>query len=184
MRKKGLVEKTTELLRERDVTKPITVPRHVFHISDDEGNEHDFSVRQFGKTVHYNSDDVSIILDTLLEVVQDTLRHGESVIIFGFGGLELKYRKPRTTYNVYTNDPVEIPGRYTPKLVVGNALRQCGVFYNASLEDGKYTDDALYGSDYDEEEEEIEDADDSEVDDEEYSFIEFDDDDVGEDDGD
>ena len=77
MVRKELIRRMTEVMRENDIRKPISFPKHVFHISDDEGNRRDFTVKKVDKSVIYTADDVEAVLDTLQYVIQEALKAGE-----------------------------------------------------------------------------------------------------------
>ena len=68
-------------MRENDIRKPISIPKQVFHISDDEGNHKDFTVKKIDKTVLYTADDIEAILDTLQFVIQEAVKAGEEISI-------------------------------------------------------------------------------------------------------
>ena len=135
MNKKEFVRRVASVMRGNGVRKPISSPKHVFHISDDEGNKKDFVIKQSDKDVNYTIEDVEAVLDTCLAVIEDTLKHGGSISIQGFGSLVLNYWKPRTTRVVNTDNVVDIEGRHIPKFLVGNNLRLCAKLYDLSLKD-------------------------------------------------
>lgn len=135
MNKKDLIRHVSDLLRENNIKKPVSVPKQVFHISDDEGNTKDFTVKKTDKKVIYTIDDVGVIVDACLCVIQNALKRGEPVSIHGFGSLGLHYRKPRMTKQIGTDNDVTIEGRYVPKFSFGNDLRMCAKVYELSLGD-------------------------------------------------
>lgn len=137
MVRKELIRRMTEVMRENDIRKPISFPKHVFHISDDEGNRRDFTVKKVDKSVIYTADDVEAVLDTLQYVIQEALKAGEEISIRGFGTLGLKYRKPRTVINVLDDQPVEIDGHFVPRFLCGNDLKRCAQIYEQTLDDRK-----------------------------------------------
>ena len=78
MNKKELISKTADILRERGIRKPVKVPRQVFHITDDEGNQKDFIVRKTDKTVMYNIEEMEkkmLINSTLNSQVLDIINN-------------------------------------------------------------------------------------------------------------
>lgn len=135
MKKKELVSKVAEVLRKNQIRKPISSPKQVFHISDDEGNQKDFIVRKTEKTVAYNVHDVSAIVEACLAVIEDAVRHGEEIAIHGFGTLGIHYRAARTTVHPDTGEVCEVRARYVPKFVFGNILRTAAKIYELSLQD-------------------------------------------------
>lgn len=135
MNKKKLISSVVEVLREKGIRKPISVPRQVFHISDEEGNQKDFIVRKVDKTTAYNSGDVSAIVDACISVIEDSLIHGEEVSVHGFGSLGVHKRAARRTKHPNTGEPIEIDAHYIPKFSFGNNLRMAAKLYELSLND-------------------------------------------------
>ena len=153
MTKQELMRRVTDTLQENNKTKPITIPRQTFHISDDEGNARDFIVRKTDKTAPYTYNDVSTIIETCLYVVQEALKHGEPIKVHGFGTLGLTYRKGRTAKIPGTDEDVDIDGRYIPKFTFGNDLRMCARVYELSSAEKHLYEDLYYFEEDDEEEE-------------------------------
>ena len=137
MNKKELTDRVTGVLRDNDIKKPVRTPKHVFHITDDDGNTADFVVKNHDKKVIYTRDDVAVIIDTCLAVITDSLKRGEELNIRGFGVLGLHKRAPRRAKIPGTEDWVEVDGRYVPKFYFGNDLRMAARIYELSL-DEKY----------------------------------------------
>ena len=135
MNRKELVRRVASVMRENNVRKPVSSPKHVFHISDDDGNTKDFVIRKTDKNVLFTADDVEAIVDACLFVIEDAMKRGEPVSIRGFGTLGLKYRKPRATKKLGTDEWVDIDARYIPKFTFGNDLRMCAKVYELSLQD-------------------------------------------------
>lgn len=125
MFRKDLVRRAAAILREKDVRKPVSIPKQVFHISDDEGNTRDFIIKKTDKRVIYTAEDVEAVIDACLEAIKEALRDGDCVSIKSFGSLGLKYHKPKTLRHVGTGESVEVAGHYLPKFSFGNDLRVC-----------------------------------------------------------
>lgn len=135
MNKIDFIKCVSDVLRTNNIKKPVSIPKQVFHISDDEGNSKDFTVKKTDKSVQYTKDDVTAIVDACLYVIQESLKRGEPINFRGFGTLGLNYRKPRATKCVGTEEDVVIEGRYVPKFSFGNDLRMCAKIYELSLKD-------------------------------------------------
>ena len=149
MNRKEFVRQVCDLLRENNVRKPISIPKQVFHISDNDGNEKDFVIKKTDKSAIYTIDDVAAIVDACLCVVQDSLKRGEEIAFYGFGALGLHYRKPRRTKQIGTDEELIIKGRFVPKFTFGNSLRMCAKIYELSLGDNLPDDDAIPDEDWD-----------------------------------
>lgn len=152
MNKKTLISKTAEVLRNNNIRKPISTPKQVFHISDDEGNQKDFVVRKTDKSVLYTTNDVSAILDACIAVVEDAIKQGEDISIYGFGTLGVHRRAARKTKHPGTGEPVDVAARYVPKFSFGNNLRLAARLYGLGLDDPHIElpppEDEYMGNDY------------------------------------
>ena len=135
MNKKEFISRVTNTLRENDVRKYVCTPKHVFHISDDEGNTKDFIIKRTEKEVLFTVPDITIILDTCLAVIEDALQKGEEVSLHGFGSFALKHRAARRTKRPDTGEWIDIESRYTPKFSFGNDLRIAAKLYELSLKE-------------------------------------------------
>ena len=133
MNKKEFISRVAEALRENDLRKPVSVRKHTFHITDDEGNSADFNIRQQEKSVLYTADDVSNIVDASLAVILDAIRKGEEISVKGFGTLGLHYRAARRTKEPNSGEWCEVDARYVPKFAYGNDLRMAAKLYEVSL---------------------------------------------------
>lgn len=135
MNRRDLARSAADVLRQNNARKTVTIPKQVLHISDDNGVQKDFTVKRKDKDVLYTIDDVNVILEALICVIKDSLKSGEPVSIHGFGSFGLKYRKPRQTKSVNTDDTITISGRFVPKFSFGNDLRLCAKIYEMSFDD-------------------------------------------------
>lgn len=144
MNRKNFIKSVADVLRENDVKKPVSIPKQVFHISDDEGNTKDFAVKKTDKTVMFTQEDVSNIVDACICVIMDSLKRGEPISFHGFGTLGLNYRKPRRTKIVGSEQEVAIDGHYIPRFSFGNDLRMCAKIYELSLRDRLEEPEPIY----------------------------------------
>ena len=135
MNRSELVRRVTTLMRENDMRKPVASQRQVFHITDDDGNHKDFVIKKKSRDAIYTVKDVDAVLQACQYVIEDALRHGEDVSVYGFGTLRLNYRKERKTKRPGTDEWVTVPARYIPKFDFGNILRTCAKVYEASQGD-------------------------------------------------
>ncbi len=133
MNKRELIRRVTEALRENNMRKPISVKKHTFHITDEEGNAADFLIKQQNKSVLYTVDDTTSIIDACLAVIVDAIKNGEEVSIQGFGSLGLHYRAARRTKEPNSGEWCEIEARYVPKFAFGKDLRMAARIYEVSL---------------------------------------------------
>jgi len=137
MNKKELVEYACEKLKNEGAGKPVTIPRRTFLISDNDGNECKFHVKQVDKRVSYTQQDVAVITDAFLSTIEDALRRGEQISIYGFGVLEPHYRAARSTIIPGTDESVKVEERYVPKFSPGKNLRMAVKLWELSKKDGE-----------------------------------------------
>lgn len=133
MNKQKLIEKVTDVLKDNNIRKPVTAQRTVLHITDDDGNNSDFVIKKSNKGLLFTTKDVAAVVDALIAVIEDSLKHGEEISIYGFGTLGIKYRAARKTKHPESGEPVEVGARYTPKFTFGNSLRMAAKIYELSL---------------------------------------------------
>lgn len=135
-----LVKRITSTMRENNVRKQISMPKHVFHISDDDGNKKDFVIRETEKRVLFTREDVAAFIDACLHVIEDAVMHGEEVSVSGFGKLGIRYRKPMKHHNVVTGEKEISEERYFPNFTCGIVLKRAAKLYGLSLDEKKVND--------------------------------------------
>lgn len=135
MNRKEFTRRVATIMRERNIRKPVIMPKQVFHITDDEGNKKDFAIRKTDKKVLFSVEDIETIIDVCLEVVRESLKRGEEISFRGFGVLGVQYRKPRVLKHVETQEETVAEARYVPKFYYGSELRMAAKLYGLSLED-------------------------------------------------
>lgn len=123
MNKGELVNEVCERLRASGVRKVISSPKHVFHITDDEGNTCNFNVKRSDRRISFNQKDVLLILDTCLDVIEDILEDGKEVNLYGFGIFSIHKRASRRTKIPGSNEWVEIEAHNVPKFSPGKKLK-------------------------------------------------------------
>lgn len=136
MNKPEFVRLVCERLKNEGKRKPITIPKHSFTISDDEGNTKVFYVKKRDKTMMYSVGDVEAIIDACLESVKDLVAKGEELNIYGFGTMNLIKRAPRWTY-LPSGERVDIAEHSVPKFTAAKGLRMAAKLYDLNHEDGE-----------------------------------------------
>jgi len=137
MNKRELIDYTCEKLKSDGISKPITVPRRTFFISDNDGSTCKFHVKQVNKHVGYTQQDVASIVDAFLYSIEDALKRGDQISIYGFGVLEPHYRAARSTLIPGTKERVNVEERYVPKFSPGKNLRMAVKLWELSKKDGE-----------------------------------------------
>lgn len=151
MVRKDFVKRVADILHENNIRKPVSSPKQVFHISDDNGNHKDFIVKQTEKTVMYTIPDVDNILDAIIQAIVEALRSGDTVSIRKLGIFGLKYRKGRSTKLPNDDHIYTIESRYLPKFVCGNELKMAAKTYQLLREEQGGAEPAPLFDDEDEE---------------------------------
>ena len=123
MNKRELIECITNRLKDEGISKPITIPRHSLTVSDRDGNSCEFHVKSKDKSLSYTQKDVAAIVDMMLVAIQDTLKNGDRIEIYGFGVLKPHYRAPRKTKDPFYGKEVDVEARYVPKFTAGKGLK-------------------------------------------------------------
>lgn len=142
MNKKELIEAVTHVLKDNDIRKHVAAQKTVLHISDDSGNNSDFIIRKSDKGLLFTNKDVHAVVDAIIAVIEDSIKHGEEVSVHGFGTLGLKYREARRTKHPDTGEDINIEGRYTPKFTYGNSLRTAAQVFGLSIKESQ----SIYGN--------------------------------------
>lgn len=68
--------------------------------------------------------DVSQVVDSVFEVIQDTLGQGDKVQLVGFGNFEIRERAARKGRNPQTGEEIEIAASRVPAFKAGKSLRE------------------------------------------------------------
>lgn len=139
MNRKELVKNVVNILRDNNIRKPISVQKHTFHVSDDNGNHKDFIIKKNGTNIMFTSNDVDNIIDACIDVIKDALKHGDSIHVKGLGTLGLNYRKARATKHPATGEAIKVDARYVPKFIPGRDLKICAKVYELSIDENTNT---------------------------------------------
>lgn len=135
MNKNGLVRDIAAVLKRNDVRKDMPPKKHVFYISDDEGNAKKFSVTQQARGVHFNAEDVDAVIEAFMFVVSEAIKRGEQINLQGFGSFKLRHLKHISVRDFNSDGMIDIPDRYTVKFVPGADLKNSAAVYGTSVED-------------------------------------------------
>ena len=140
MNRKDFVRKVAEVLQQNNIRKHVTAQKTVLHISDDEGHQSDFIMKKPSTGLLFTHKDISDILEACFAVTEDALRHGEEIVIHGFGSIGLKHRAGRQTKHPKTGELVDINARYVPKFSFGANLRLAAKLFELSQQENKAVD--------------------------------------------
>lgn len=68
--------------------------------------------------------DVTMIVETMFEVISEALAEGEKVQLVGFGNFEIRERAARKGRNPQTGEEIDIAASRVPAFRAGKALRE------------------------------------------------------------
>ena len=73
---------------------------------------------------HLVMKDAEVVVQTILDVMCNSLIDGQRVEIRGFGSFDLHYRLPRNGRNPKSGEAVKVPAKYVPHFKAGKELRE------------------------------------------------------------
>lgn len=137
MNKPKLVSKAGDVLRTNGIKRAVSVPDCVLYVMDDLGNKKKFTVSVPDREVPYTNKDVANVLDAVFAVVEDAIKHGEEVHLYGMGSLKLS-KRPAGMQKVPDRDEwFEVPEHYIPYFKVGDVIKHAARFYDAMVAKSK-----------------------------------------------
>ena len=86
-------------------------------------NKSELIKRMCDKLDQLTSRDVDLAVQTILNIMSESLAEGERIEIRGFGSFSLHYRAPRIGRNPKTGEAVELKGKHVPHFKAGKELR-------------------------------------------------------------
>lgn len=142
MNKRELVAAAAENLRNKGSKKSVALPKHTFHISDDEGASKDFVVQGKNREVSYTAQDVNVILQAVLDEMTKAIARGEPVIVHGYWAIGPVFRKARRSRIPGTNKWANAPARFSPKIQWGTEFKRAAALFGQT-DAGEVLKDAL-----------------------------------------
>lgn len=67
--------------------------------------------------------DAKVVVDSILDLITETLSNGESIQLTGFGGFETRIRSARIGRNPQTGEEIHIPATRVPVFKAGKCLK-------------------------------------------------------------
>ena len=80
-------------------------------------------IDQIAKNTSISKANSRVVIDSFLEIVENTLAKGNDVALIGFGTFTTIKRKARTGRNPQTGASIKIPASVSPKFKVGKKLK-------------------------------------------------------------
>ena len=85
-------------------------------------NKKDLIVEIAGRT-GLNQKQVNDVINSFCALTKETLQHGDSVCLTGFGTFKTKKRAARAGKNPFTGETIKIPSRTVPVFKPGKTLK-------------------------------------------------------------
>lgn len=138
MQKHELIAMVANVLKDNNIRKQVHIDKRVLKIVDATYAEEETSgrivIKPRSKMVRYTNEDVANVLEGVIAVIMDGIRHGEGTAIKGLGNFALTYRAPKRVRNVNNGEIIDIPGRHVVKFTPGLDLREAANVYTLSKE--------------------------------------------------
>jgi DNA-binding protein HU-beta len=64
------------------------------------------------------------LLDSILQLISDSLKHGEEVKLVGFGKFAVRARRPSSRINPQTKKPIQVDAKVVPLFKPGKELKR------------------------------------------------------------
>lgn len=81
-------------------------------------------IQAIAESTGFTKKDVTQVVDTLFDTIQDALKRGEHVQLVGFGNFEIRERAARKGRNPQTGEEIEIAATRVPAFKAGKGLRE------------------------------------------------------------
>jgi DNA-binding protein HU-beta len=86
-------------------------------------NKEEF-VREVASRSQMKKNEISKVLDCMINTIMETVADGEKLMLVGFGSFEPRSRKARQGRNPQTGDVVEIPSATVPYFSAGKRFKE------------------------------------------------------------
>jgi len=137
MNKAELTTKVSEVLRNNGITKHVNVASYPMYISDDEGNQKKFVVPIPAREVPFNKVDAGHFIDAFFAVLEDCIRRGEELNIYGIITFGLKVQSARMLKIPGSDEYISVPPKMIPYVKFGNMLKTAARLYDAKVKESR-----------------------------------------------
>lgn len=80
-------------------------------------------VEELSSQTRLSKVDSKLVLESLIKIVEKSLKKGDSVVLTGFGTFSVVQRKAKTGINPITKKPMKIPAKKVAKFKAGKELK-------------------------------------------------------------
>lgn len=81
-------------------------------------------INEVAEKTGFTKKDVTHVIDSVFDVIQESLGRGENVQLVGFGNFEIRERAARRGRNPQTGEVIEIAASRVPAFKAGKNLRE------------------------------------------------------------
>ena len=81
-------------------------------------------INSLSEETTFNKKDVSRVVDSLIRIIERSLKKGEKVSITGFGSFWISRRPARKGINPATKERIKLPAVTVPRFKAGKNLRE------------------------------------------------------------
>ncbi len=81
-------------------------------------------VKKIARDAEVTQRQATVMLESTINAIMDTVAAGDKVQLLGFGAFESKFREGRIGHSPLTNEPIEIPAAYVPVFKAGVEFKE------------------------------------------------------------
>lgn len=81
-------------------------------------------IQSVSEKTGFTKKDITHVIDTVFDSIQEALSNGEKVQLVGFGNFEIRERAARQGRNPQTGEVIEIAASKVPAFKAGKSLRE------------------------------------------------------------
>ena len=142
MNRKDFIGRVYDALYDNGIRKPVSIKKSTFRISDDGGQDAEFTVKRQDKQVAYTIADITNIVDACIAVIVDAIKHGESVVLRNFGTFSVRRYGQRIVNDPLRNTRHIVKPRCAAKFIPGKDLKLAATLFQVELDDRENGGDA------------------------------------------
>lgn len=111
--KTDFINKVVSVLKKNGIGKYSPKQKCTLHVSNDDGDRHDFKIETKGKLLYFDYDDIRYAMKAIGAILADHIRRGDTVLLPEIGKFELRTIKARQTYSIKEGKVTFVPESYT-----------------------------------------------------------------------
>ena len=157
--KADFINKVVHVLKNNNIGKFSPKQKCTLHVSNDEGDRHDFKIETKGKLLYFDYEDIRYMMKAVGAILADHIRRGDTVFLPEIGKFDIRTLKARESYSIAEGKVTFIPEsyliRFTPSAPMQDAVKAYTA-YKRHLEAAE-AEDMLTVNDDDASEDEVDD---------------------------